>query len=117
MKTVTLCGKPGGKLLGKRIAVADSSLTRLIGLVGRRGLDAGEGLWIMPSSGIHTFAMRFAIDAVGLDGKGRVVRLWCAMKPWRVSAIDLKVRSVVELSAGEIARLGLAVGDHVEVLL
>ena len=36
---------------------------------------AGQGLWIIPSHGIHTFAMRFAIDAVYLDRDHKVIHL------------------------------------------
>ena len=115
MKQVSLCHQPSGKRIGDRIAIADGSLTRLVGLVGRCGLLAGEGLWIMPSSGIHTFGMRFAIDAIGLDAKLSVVRLWPAMKPWRVSAIDFRVKTVLELPAGEIARLTIAAGDQISL--
>ncbi len=53
--------------VGTRITIADTSLTRLIGLMGRRRLDAGCGLLIRPSSGIHTFGMLFSIDVVALD--------------------------------------------------
>jgi hypothetical protein len=38
----------------------------MFGLLGRRGLNAGEGLWIKPSFGVHTVGMRFPIDAIGL---------------------------------------------------
>ena len=116
MKHVVLHHHPTGNCIGDRIAVADQSLTRLLGLVGRRGLSAGEGLWIVPSSGIHTFGMRFPIDAIGLDAKLRVLRLWPAMRPWRVSSIDLRVKTVLELGSGEIARLAIAAGDQISLV-
>ena len=116
MKHIALCHQPTGNCIGDRIAIADQSLTRLLGLVGRRGLNAGEGLWIMPSSGVHTFGMRFAIDAIGLDAKLRVVKLWPAIKPWaRVSSIHFRVKTVLELPSGEIARLAIAAGDRISV--
>jgi hypothetical protein len=30
---------------------------------------AGQGLWIVPSRGVHTFAMRFPIDVIYLDSR------------------------------------------------
>jgi uncharacterized protein len=59
-------------VIGTRIAVADTGLARLIGLLGRKKLEQGSGLWIQPSSGVHTFGMRFPIDVVALDRKLRV---------------------------------------------
>ena len=116
MKIAAVQHVPSGTLLGDRIAVADTSLTRLFGLVLHRGLDAGEGLWIRPSSGIHTFAMTFTIDALGLDRDLRIVKLWPRMRPWRVSSIDFRVKSVLELAAGEIEALSLTLGDTVQIL-
>ena len=116
MKTVAVVHVPSGALLGRRIAIADTSWTRLVGLVGRRGLGAGEGLWIRPSSGIHTLCMGFAIDVVGLDRELRVVKLWPRVRPWRVSSIVPKVKSVIELQAGEIARIGITAGDRLGMI-
>jgi len=74
-------------------------------------LDAGEGLWIQPSSGVHTFFMRFTIDVVGLDRKRTVVKLWPNLVPWRVTSIKTKISTVLELPAGTIAASGTEVGD------
>ena len=105
-----------GTLLAERIECADGSLTRLVGLLGRRGLNAGEGLWIRPSSGVHTVGMRFTIDVVGLDAAMRVVKVWPALRPYRFSSISMKVRSVLELAAGEIPARALQVGHQLEAL-
>ena len=37
--------------------------------LGRDGLPAGEGLWIVPCESVHTVGMRFPIDLVYLDRK------------------------------------------------
>ena len=101
--------------IGDRIECADTSLTRLVGLLGRRGLEAGGGIWIRPSSGVHTFGMRFAIDVVGLDQGMRVVKLWPRIKPHRMTSINPKVRSVLELVAGQIEARAIRVGDTLDV--
>ena len=51
----------------------DSVLKRMKGLIGRSAEEfvAGKALWIVPSEGIHTFGMRFPIDAAYLDSKGK----------------------------------------------
>ncbi len=114
MKTLVLKNKSTGMTIGYRIECADTSLSRLVGLLGRKGLAAGGGLWIRPSSGIHTFGMRFTIDAVGLDAKLRVVNLWPNLRPYRISSISSTVRSVLELAAGEISARLIEVGQFFE---
>ena len=73
----------------------------------------GEGLLIRPSFSIHTFFMRFPIDAVFLDRSGSVVDVVGRLKPWR-AATCLRARAVLELAAGEAERLGLRFGERLE---
>lgn len=102
-------------LIGDRVEVADTSWTRLVGLLGRSGLRAGEGLWIRPSSGVHTMGMRFPIDVIGLDRQLRVMKLWKNLVPFRVTSLSWTMHSVIELPAGRIAETGVAVGDSLRV--
>ena len=102
-------------LVGDSIELANTSLTRMFGLLGRRGLDAGSGLWIRPSSGVHTFFMAFAIDVVGLDKELRVVRLWPNLIPYRLTSVSTKIRSVIELPSGTIQQTQTQLGDQIEI--
>jgi uncharacterized membrane protein (UPF0127 family) len=102
-------------MVGERVEVADTSLTRLWGLLGRSGLGAGGGLWIKPSSGVHTFGMKFAIDVVGLDKNLRVVKIWPELVPFRITSVSLQISSVIELAAGRIKECAIHVGDVLEV--
>jgi uncharacterized membrane protein (UPF0127 family) len=102
--------------VGTRITLADTSLTRLLGLVGRRRLDAGCGLLIRPSFGIHTFGMLFSIDVVALSRNLRVLKLWHRLAPFRVTSIHLKTHSMLELPAGQISNCQMQVGDQLELL-
>ena len=111
MKILTILNCSTGVQVGDRIGCADTSLTRLHGLLGRKELAPGAGVWIRPSSGVHTFGMRFAIDVVGLDRTMRVVRLWPGLKPNRATPLCRGVHSVLELAAGEIHARQLKVGD------
>jgi hypothetical protein len=113
---MTFRNRTKANIIGTQIAVAETSLTRLIGLAGRRRLDAGCGLLIRPSSGIHTFGMLFAIDAIGLSRSLRVVKLWQRLPPFRVTSISWKVHSVLELAAGEISECCIEVGDQLELV-
>ena len=66
---------PGsGRVLASRLEVPRTFLGRGLGLMFRRTLEEGAGMWISPCNGIHTFFMRFPIDAVFLDRRQRVVR-------------------------------------------
>jgi hypothetical protein len=94
--------------------LADSPLPRMRGLIGRRGLPAGEGLLLRPAPAIHTAFMRFPIDALFLDGEMKVVQVVERLRPWRMASFR-SARAVLELSAGESARRGVAVGDRLEL--
>ena len=110
MTTGTLQNVSTARTIAERVDCATTQWTRLRGLLGRRCLLAGEGVWIRPSSGIHTLGMRFAIDAVGLDKDLRVIKLWPGLRPWRIPPPSLRLASVVELAAGEIAARGIRLG-------
>jgi uncharacterized membrane protein (UPF0127 family) len=88
---------------------ADTFLTRLRGLLGKRALPQGQGLLLHPASSIHMFFMRFPIDAVFLDRELRVVAVRSNLAPWRVAAVSGS-RYVLELAAGEAEHAGLRPG-------
>src|SRR5438132_13667050 len=69
---------------GSHVEVAETSETRTRGLLGRDGLAAGAGLWIVPCEWVHMFGMKFAIDIVVLDKKDVVVGVQENLKPGRI---------------------------------
>ncbi|HZD49469.1 MAG TPA: DUF192 domain-containing protein [Silvibacterium sp.] len=115
--------KPAGSLrisnltrqmeLACRVEVADHGAKRRKGLLGRDGLPAGEGLWIVPCEAVHTFGMRFAIDLVYVDRNLRVKKVKSNVPPWRLSAC-LSAHSVLELSPGTIRNTQTKPGDMLE---
>ncbi len=62
--------------------VAHTFVERAKGLIGRSGLGPGKGLLIPRCNCIHTFFMRFAIDATFLDADGRTVKVVRNIRPW-----------------------------------
>jgi uncharacterized membrane protein (UPF0127 family) len=104
-----------GTTVGNKVELADTSLKRMFGLLGRRGLDAGGGLWIKPSSGVHTVGMAFKIDVVGLDRELKVIKLWRCIPPFRVTSVSMKVKSVVELPCGVINDSQMQIGDQLQI--
>ena len=102
-----------GRLLAERVGIAATRATRAIGLLLHKELPKGEGLWIMPSRGVHTWGMRFAIDVISLDESGRVVDLAENLKPWRMRLPRPGCVGVLELPAGSIALSGTLLGDAI----
>jgi uncharacterized protein len=99
-----------GTLVCERCLLAETPPARLRGLLGRAGLERGEGILLRPASSIHMWFMRFAIDALFLDGENRVLRIAPDLRPWRIAACR-GAKAVVELAAGESGRLGVRPGD------
>jgi hypothetical protein len=109
MREVTL-KRENGDVVCDRCVVAGSPFSRMKGLLGRSELRPGEGLLLRPASAIHTFFMRFPIDAVFLDREWRVVGIADDVAPWHTAARK-GAKAVLELPAGESARRGLRPGD------
>ena len=100
-----------GRVVASDVAVADGLWSRFVGLMGRRELPAGHGLCIRPCSSIHMFFMRFPIDAVFVDGDGRVLRIYERLRPWRVTRVVRRAKACLELPAGTAAQSGLSTAD------
>jgi uncharacterized protein len=98
-----------GTVVCEHCLLAETMFSRLRGLLGRRGLAAGEGMLLRPASSIHTAFMRFTIDAVFLDKANQVVKVAAEVRPWRAAACR-GARAVLELPAGEAAKRGLRPG-------
>jgi uncharacterized protein len=113
LKSVAL-RRENGTIVCERCLLAETALTRMKGLLGRRNLPPGEGILLKPASSVHMAFMRFAIDAVFLDADMRVVKIAAELKPWRAAGAR-GAKSCVEIAAGESARRGLTVGDRLSV--
>lgn len=103
-----------GGTLAVNLQTAGNFFSRFLGLMGRRGLPEGGGLYIPGCQSIHSFFMRFAFDAVFIDRDRRVVHVMHAMQPWRVSRMVWKAEGVVELPAGAAAATDTQPGDVLE---
>ena len=103
-----------GNVVADRVAVATTHAERAVGLLSRTGLEPGEALWIVPSRGVHTWGMRFAIDIVALDAAGIVVDQVSALKPWRIRLPRRGTAGVLELPSGTLNASGTAIGHRIE---
>jgi uncharacterized membrane protein (UPF0127 family) len=113
--TVTLVTGEG-RVVCRRCTLAESPFRRLRGLLGKRGLDADEGLLLRPAGSVHTWFMRFPIDVVFLDRELAVVGAVTRLRPWRAAG-RRRARAVLELPAGAVERAGLLPGDRLTMRL
>ena len=111
--SVTIEGS--GVSLAKRIEVAGDSASRRQGLLGRDHLDPDCGVVIVPSQGVHTFGMRFAIDIVAVSRDGSVVKVRTHVPPRRI-VMAWSAHAIVELAAGAALAANLKVGDRLCVV-
>ena len=109
-REVPLVSLDGG-VVCERCVVADSSLARMRGLLGRSELAPEEGIFLRPASSVHTWFMRFPIDVVFLDRDLSVLRVVPRLGPWRWAA-RRRAAAVLELAAGESERRGIEVGHQ-----
>jgi len=114
-REVEIANLTRGTLLGAHIQVAENARARAIGLLGQRRLDPGGGLLIDPSSGIHTFGMRFSIDVVAVDRHLCVRGVREALGAFRIAGLSWKTSCVVELPVGAIRESATQPGDQLEL--
>lgn len=112
-------GADDGRLLCAHVRVAESFWSRLVGLIGRRGLEPDEGL-LLAGRSVHMLFMRFPIDCLFLgrrasDGTRQVVGLRSRLQPWTGVAWQRGAVAVVELPAGALERSGAQRGDVVRL--
>jgi uncharacterized membrane protein (UPF0127 family) len=110
-KTVRALNTTRGTVLGECIRVADTGLSRIIGLLGERKLSPGDGLLIVPSQGVHTWGMLFPIDIVVLDRDWNVLALRRRLRQFRMTRIFWKAAAVLELPPGVLDSTSTALGD------
>jgi len=110
-----------GTVLADHVEIAETLWARFMGLMGRRSLAPGDGLWLAGTNGIHMFFMRFAIDAIflgrpGPTGDRVVLAARSFLRPW-VGLVPL-VRGAdgcLELPVGTIEATGTVRGDTVRI--
>jgi len=100
-----------GRCLLPQVLAAERFLPRLLGLMGKRGLEPGTGLFFPQCSSIHMLFMRFPIDAVYVAG-GEVKKVVHRLKPWRISWCP-GAEGAIEAAAGWAEQAGLSAGTRI----
>ncbi len=113
MTRLRVINKSRDSVLGCRIELAESWWRRARGFVACAEPRPGEGLLLSPCRGVHMRGMRFPLDIVLLDRRGRVLAARQDVPPgpqvvWRWGACH-----VLELPAGTIRASGTQLHDVV----
>ena len=95
------------------VAVANTFVTRLIGLLGSKEWGSRAGIIIDPCQDIHTFGLGCTIDAVFLDKSNRVIKC-TSVKPNRFVFCRGALR-VLELQAGYAKKYGFSEGEVLKI--
>lgn len=99
-----------GRVIAQTVIPAFDSDARRKGLLGRDSFEEGSAMVIAPSNAIHTFWMRFPIDALFVRRDGVVVKVRRSIPSWRAVGA-LGAYAVIELPAGTLAADDVRVGD------
>ena len=92
------------RILGFKARVARTFCERARGLIGTKDLAPDEGMLILKCNCIHTFFMRFPIDATFLDRDNRIVKTVRGIRPWRLFVWGgWRAVKVLETKAGAAA--------------
>ena len=113
MRRVYRMTTAGGTVIADHVEAAESLGSRFMGLMFRADLPDGHGLVLRPCSSIHMFFMRIPLDCVFVDKEGKVVRIYAALKPWRMTLPVRGAKACIELPAGTMASAGVTEGDVV----
>jgi uncharacterized membrane protein (UPF0127 family) len=113
---VCVYNKTRERFVATHAKVADGYFSRLVGLLGTTGRWArpGRGLWIVPSHGVHTIGMLYALDLIFLNRDLVVVDVEEHIRPFSISKVSFKSGSVLELPVHSVFRTETRVGDQME---
>jgi uncharacterized protein len=103
--------------LGLRVSPANTTFTRLRGMIGRLRLGFDEGIWLVPSSGVHTIGVLFPLDLIYLDEQHRVIHQIEHFPRFRIAPLRTQAASVLELPMHTIYSSQTQPGDQLVICL
>ncbi len=108
---IQLVERGTGRVVVSSLQVADNPWRRFVGWQFCRLPPPGHGLLLTHCRSIHTCWMRFTIDAVALDGAGRVLEVRRSIRPWWTAILPTKTHAVLEVPTCTVAiEMGVELG-------
>lgn len=90
-----------------------TSFEKISGLVGKNN---PEPIFFYTSFGIHTFGLKFPIDVVILNKRGKIASIYQGVKPNRIMFWNPRHNIVLELPQGFVKKKSLNLGTQVNLL-
>jgi len=116
MQSVQLINVRNLKVVGHSVWQATTFWTRLRGLLGRKKIAPGEGIWLIPCRQVHMFGMRYPLSVWFLDQTGMVCAIIDELEPGAVTPRYLNAESVLEFPAGWAKETDTHEGDRLMIL-
>jgi uncharacterized membrane protein (UPF0127 family) len=119
MKQQTYCvyNQTRSSFLSLDVMLANTIFLRLKGLLGKLKLSSDEGLWVVPSRGIHTMGLLFPVDLLYLDEQRRVIHVVESFPSFRIAPLKAQAESVLELPTHTIYSTQTQPGDQLLICI
>jgi uncharacterized membrane protein (UPF0127 family) len=101
--------------LSLSVTAANTMFSRLRGFIGRLKLGADEGIWLVPSRGVHTLGVLIPLDLIYLDENYRVIHLVEYFPTFRIAPLMAQAESVLELPTHTIYSSQTQLGDQLVI--
>ena len=72
------------QVLASQVLQSHSLFKRMKGLIGSKPLSKDQVMWLRPCSSIHTYFMKFPIDAIFTDQELRVTGIARNIPAWKI---------------------------------
>ena len=116
-KTYCVYNQTRETFLSLSVTAADTIFARLRGFIGRMKLGSDEGIWLVPSRGVHTLGVLVPLDLIYLDENYRVIHLVEYFPTFRIAPLRAKAESVLELPTHTIYSSQTQPGDQLVICM
>jgi uncharacterized membrane protein (UPF0127 family) len=114
-KTYCVYNQTRETFLSLSVTAADTIFARLRGFIGRFKLGCDEGIWLIPSRGVHTLGVMVPLDLIYLDADYRVIHVLEYFPTFRIAPLRIRAESVLEFPAHTIYTSQTQPGDQLVI--